>query len=159
MSHPSATALALCHPQQCHMEAGSEGKVWEKVLPTRLPPSPQPGGHIWGCPSEALYSTTWEHVLIFKHVSSSSCNHMLIVKPHAEIVCMEASVLSRALRKPPSPLLEKNRRSGMDLEHLGWAGWGVLGRVLGTWQQLFPRRMASVQKTWSRSTWILLHPP
>lgn len=61
----------------------------EKVLSPRLPScQPTRRVHFWGFPgrgtlAEALYSTTWEHVLIFKHVSNSSCNHMLKVKPHA----------------------------------------------------------------------------
>lgn len=61
----------------------------EKVLPP-WPPSWQPARRVrlwgspgWGAPAEALYGTTWEHVLIFRHMNNSSCNHMLKVKPHA----------------------------------------------------------------------------
>lgn len=58
-------------------------------VPPRLP-SFQPtwrvclgGSPGWGAPAEALYSTMWEHVLIFKHMSNSSGRHMLKVKAHA----------------------------------------------------------------------------
>lgn len=68
--------------------AGSECRqdVTRRCCPPAALPQPTQQVHsrgLWGAPAEAQHSTTWERVLIFKHMSNSSCNHMVKDKPHA----------------------------------------------------------------------------
>lgn len=57
-----------------------------RCCPPPLPSCSPYNGHLGlpGVPpAKAASSTTWKHVPTLKHMSNSSCNHMLKVKPHA----------------------------------------------------------------------------
>lgn len=69
--------LALCHLQQCHILAAREGEVLREGAACPAVITLCRG--TLGC----LSSITWEHALIFKHMSSSSGNHMPKVQLHA----------------------------------------------------------------------------
>lgn len=101
-------------------------------------------------PAKAPSSTTWKHVLTLKHMSNSSCNHMLKVKPHAQMFCWIGASFYKG------SIAGGRWRLVVDPEFPGMGQTRCLAQGLGgTRWQVFPESVTLVWKTWLGSTGIL----